>query len=542
MKKRIFVTLLALVMALGLTVTAAAEETDLNTYLTEKTTQEVSVIYIASSSRSVEVTGYVLNDGSYKLGGDVTITAPLIVTGTVTLDLNGKALTYGGAAKNSVIVVKDSANFTLTDSSSGGKITGGTGTNWSVSNYGITTTRNYGGGVFVGSQATFQMEGGSIADCSVNSGDSRGGVYVSEGGNGDSRTTFTMTGGSIVRCSSGSQGGGVYAEGNTNFKMEGGRIADCTAASLGGGVCSEGTFTMTGGIIENCTATGYGGALASCENHCSVDAQGGCVRGDVLINRTFENSSLDTSVIFYGDVKKTVSESVYDTLREFTDNLVTFKNGETTYARTFFKEGGGKISQPDAPTAPEGKIFAGWYTAETGGNKWIFDTNTVSSNMTLYAQWHDLTEVPAKGATCTEPGNTQHWKCETCGKLFTDNTGATVTSPEAVTTEKNPNNHAEAGVWHSDSKNHWMTYPCCDTATAAEAHQLDGRTCTVCGYEQPGHEPIRRQNTTAVEDTTDTADTTVVASPKTFDVGVAVYGAMAALSLTGTAWVARKKF
>ncbi len=66
----------------------------------------------------------------------------------------------------------------------------------------------------------------------------------------------------------------------------------------------------------------------------------------------------------------------------------------------------------------------------------------------------------------------------------------------------------------------------------------------------PAHEPIRRQHTTAVEDTTDTADTTkadeaktdAVTSAKTFDAGVAVYGAMAALSLTGTAWVARKKF
>lgn len=37
------------------------------------------------------------------------------------------------------------------------------------------------------------------------------------------------------------------------------------------------------------------------------------------------------------------------------------------------------------------------------------------------------------------------------------------------------------------------------------------------------------------------ADAAAVTSAKTFDAGVAVYGVMAALSMTGTAWVVGKK-
>ena len=62
--------------------------------------------------------------------------------------------------------------------------------------------------------------------------------------------------------------------------------------------------------------------------------------------------------------------------------------------------------------------------------------------------------------------------------------------------------------------------------------------------------PVRRQHTTTpVEETTTTTDTKAddttkadtVTSAKTFDAGVAVYGVMAVLSLTGSAWVVGKK-
>lgn len=205
---------------------------------------------------------------------------------------------------------------------------------------------------------------------------------------------------------------------------------------------------------------------------------------------------------------------------DFTVNLVTFKNGETTYARTFFKEGGGKISQPDAPTA-EGKIFAGWYTAETGGSQWSFDTDTVSSAMTLYARWHDLTEVPAKDATCTEPGNTRHWKCKDCDKLFTASTGETETTAEDVTLPAT--GHVNTTWTSIDSATHKQICDDCSTVLVASAnHEFNGRTCTVCGYENTDHGSGTQ-------------------SPQTGDAGVAIYAIMALTSCTGTALLIKGK-
>ena len=38
---------------------------------------------------------------------------------------------------------------------------------------------------------------------------------------------------------------------------------------------------------------------------------------------------------------------------------------------------------------------------------------------------HTLTETEATSATCTEPGNVEYWTCDTCGKHFNDENGAT---------------------------------------------------------------------------------------------------------------------
>jgi len=73
-----------------------------------------------------------------------------------------------------------------------------------------------------------------------------------------------------------------------------------------------------------------------------------------------------------------------------------------TYTVTFDSQGGSavasatgviagaKISAPTAPTF-EGYVFAGWYKEASGETEWVFDTDTVSANVTLYAKW---TEAP----------------------------------------------------------------------------------------------------------------------------------------------------
>ncbi len=92
--------------------------------------------------------------------------------------MNGFKLTQTGIG--GVITITGNKTFTLKDSSEAhtGTITGG-----SVANYG-------GGGVNVGNGCTFNLTGGTIADCSAKEG---GGIFTSG--------TTNIVGGTITNCS-----------------------------------------------------------------------------------------------------------------------------------------------------------------------------------------------------------------------------------------------------------------------------------------------------------------------------------------------------
>ena len=134
-----------------------------------------------------------LTDGSYYLetkagesAANFVITAPIVVTGKVTLDLNGYALKLEGSG--SVIRVENGATLTLVDSKpnavnkfsvtettglwqqdaagtkviNGGAITGGTGTGEA----GNTCS----GGIYVAPGGTLLMRGGNIVGCTAREG------------------------------------------------------------------------------------------------------------------------------------------------------------------------------------------------------------------------------------------------------------------------------------------------------------------------------------------------------------------------------------
>ena len=177
-----------------------------------------------------------LSGGSYYLSGDVEYygTESITVSGEVILCLNDHKLDLKGQH----ISVGSGASLTLCDCSTGGVLTGGSGSN--------------GGGVYVGGGGTFTMTGGSIAGNTANAG---GGVYVDEGG------TFTMEDGSINNNQATSGGGGGVMVNKGSFTLSGGSITGNTTNSdtfgYGGGVCLYGTFYLSGdSIIQNNTKAG----------------------------------------------------------------------------------------------------------------------------------------------------------------------------------------------------------------------------------------------------------------------------------------------
>ena len=79
---------------------------------------------------------------------------------------------------------------------------------------------------------------------------------------------------------------------------------------------------------------------------------------------------------------------------------------------------------------------------------------------------HNLSQVAAKAATCTEDGNIAYWRCSKCGKLFSDAQGKVETTEEAVTLyarghQKHEVPAAEATCTEDGSTGYW--------------------TCTLCG-------------------------------------------------------------
>jgi uncharacterized repeat protein (TIGR02543 family) len=96
-------------------------------------------------------------------------------------------------------------------------------------------------------------------------------------------------------------------------------------------------------------------------------------------------------------------------------------NGGTPAPEAQTVNEGGKAAKPADP-GKDGFLLAGWFKEDTFANRWNFDTDTVTGNITLYAKWGTPRTVTfaADGGTPT-PGN------QTVAE------GGTVTAPAAMT-------------------------------------------------------------------------------------------------------------
>ena len=276
MKKRILSILLMCCMVLTLLpVTALAED---SAYTVGEDTG-VSARALAGTAgtklKADNIATYIANglgSGVYTLAEDVTISGTLRVTGEATVDLNGYVLRYAEAADpDSIFRVTSGSTLTLTDSAptathsdaslpAGGLITGGKGYRYDGGSGSYHIYTYYGGGVYVEPGASFELAGGTIYACGVQSGANSaygGGIYV-EGG------SATMTGGAIRNCvvstDYGASGGAIYAKAGS-VTMSGGVISGCSAKDGGGILTSGCTVQITGGRIENCKASEHGGGL-----------------------------------------------------------------------------------------------------------------------------------------------------------------------------------------------------------------------------------------------------------------------------------------
>ena len=340
-----------------------------------------------------------------------------------------------------------------------------------------------GGGVYVEAYAALEMTGGCITGCRAEDGDG-GGVYV------EAYATLEMTGGCITGCRA-EYGGGVYVDNNATLKMTGGCITGCHASRGGGGIYSSGNLYMGGTAkIEKCT--GSDDAIWNREKS-DIYADGGTVDGTVNNQGTIKRSEGAAAVtVFNGTVYNRsagkIEAGIYGIYNGTVENNGTITGG-TFYGAVMIRKGSlswvstGSIS---------GGTFYGSIVNEAGPEQVTGGTFAV--------------RFDTGDGTKPEPTLVEH--------------NRTVLRP---TSDPEKSGHTFAGWYLGDALydfNTPVTAPLTLTARWKEVPSSGGY------YYYP---------------TTDTKTDDTKGSPKTADPGVALYGVLSLLSLTGLTCTAKKR-
>lgn len=436
----------------------------------------------------VTISEKTLNSGTYYLCNNVKLTQALVIQGDVTLDLNGFVLQHENRDANDSVIKIESGTLTLVDSNPDAihKFVKEAIGLWTLNeNAGTEIVK---GGVItggIGREHSFSSVYGSISE---NGG---GGVFINQD------ASFVMEGGNIVGCSAVGEhntAGGVLVARSASFVMKAGKIAGCTAARGGGvyvadrdGDYALGSFTMNGGTIEWCVA--YGSA--------AYDDGGGV-----------------------------------NNLGSFTMNGGTIRNCTAAYGY-----GGGISSLRNITicgdafvrdcTARQDKSSAMYLNPSNPADRAVIEGGTFRGN--IYASPYCTGMVAVTGGTF-DPGQPNGIPLFTV--TFNSNGGSDVPGQiRANAAATKPDSH-KAGYTLVG----WYT----DEACTAAYDFTQPVTDSVTLYAKWEAAPRYYYNSGTTTDT-DNPDEDKKGSPKTFDPGAGIYAVSVALSLTGTAWIGRKR-
>lgn len=458
----------------------------------------------------VTISEKTLNSGTYYLCNNVKLTQALVIQGDVTLDLNGFVLKITGSGSVIKIesgtlalvdshpaaihkFVKNTDDLWMLDESQGaGIVRGGVIT-------GGNAGYNDGGGVYVCPGAGLVMRGGSIVGCKAQQG---GGVYVADKNEAKTLGRFTMEGGSIVGCVATDEsysGGGVANHGD--FTMTGGTIRSCTAtAGHGGGICSVRQMSISGSaVVTDCKAGGSyvssGAMLISPDSTYTAVIAGGTFDGNVVNNKsttitggTFSGQVRNSGVIENGQFNGAVNN--YEG---------TIKGG--TFYGSVKNSGECDLGTPFHIGTISGGTFNGTVTNEAAGR-----ISGGTYNGSVYGTFYTV--------------------------AFVSNGGTAVPNQKYANTPVTAPTVSRAGYTLVG----WYT----DEACTAAYDFTQPVTDSVTLYAKWEAAPRYYYNSGTTTDT-DNGDEDKKGSPRTFDPGAGIYAVSVALSLTGTAWISRKR-
>ena len=336
-----------------------------------------------------------LTDGSYYLetkagesAANFVITVPIVVTGKVTLDLNGYALKLEGSG--SVIRVENGATLTLVDSKPN-----------AVNKFSVTETT----GLWQQDAAgTKVINGGAITGGNSKDG---GGIYVRKGG------TLLMRGGNIVGCTA-REGGGVHVEAGGRFEMSAGTITGCTAGQEEGKT-ANGVFIAAGGRFTQSPGAQITGEVIGADT-VTFQSEGGSEVASQIRANTPAARPADPTKEGYTFIGWYNGESEWDFETPVTAVLtLTAKWQINRYTITFDTAGGSEvpsitqdygtaITAPANPTKT-GYTFAGW-------NREI-PTAMPAGDMTITARWTENRVIviirPDDSKDEPAPGTIHQW-------------------------------------------------------------------------------------------------------------------------------------
>ena len=111
------------------------------------------------------------------------------------------------------------------------------------------------------------------------------------------------------------------------------------------------------------------------------------------------------------------------------------------------------------------------YTAKVTNPTTGKDLTAAKDVQDIPALGHDMTQVAAKAATCTEDGNNEYYVCKRCNNVFKDALGNTMTTVEDETI-KAPGTHDFGDAWFDSGDGHYRK--CrrtgCDAKSDPELH------------------------------------------------------------------------
>ena len=191
---------------------------------------------------------------------------------------------------------------------------------------------------------------------------------------------------------------------NTNITLSQSGIIQTNNSVLVQNSNSSTQITPTQISLNGAIVSGQTNSLSLQTNEVYVDNKSGggnlTVYGDVFAN---SRAVVKKELSFNEGIKCTVSTNGIDFTSDIVYTVTFVSNGGTEVSPQTIRYGGYAQRPPDPVRA--GYVFNGWYTNTNFTNLWSFSMNTVTDNVTLYAEWLNTPQAPTVVVQQYQVGN-----------------------------------------------------------------------------------------------------------------------------------------